>query len=116
MDLAGEDLVEHGPKRVGALGPRERERTGDRLVGVRAERDQQGVVLDATAFGELDGVTAEVDGRHTVASQARTCVVDQRSEGEAARIADAKRLGDRERPVDEIVLRGDHLDRDPVLG
>ena len=92
---------------------RQRARHGRQRTG--AEREDEHVVLDRGSVRKHRTLLVRVDRSENTTSQLGAGGGDEGREREAAHFADVKRLGDRERPVDELVLRRDQLHRD-VLG
>ena len=102
-DLARERGVEQPRERLGVLRAAERERACHGLAGARAEREQNRVVRDRPVLGH-DEPGARIESSHPRPAQARSGALDQRLERKAPHLADEERLGDRERPVDELLV------------
>ena len=79
------------------------------------EREDEDVVLDRASVRECGPLLVRIDRDERTVAQLGAGLGNESFEREAAHLADVERLGDRERPVDELVLRRDQLHRD-VLG
>src|SRR4029079_18579781 len=102
-DLACKRVVEQPGERLGVLRAAESERACDGFGRARAEREQNRVVRDRSLLGH-DEPRARIESSHPRPAQARSGALDQRLERKAPYLAGEERLGDRERPVDELLV------------
>ena len=90
----------------------ERQRSGDGGKRARSEREDDHVVLDRVSVREHGELLVRPHPGEPTVAQLGAGGIDEPREREAAHLADVERLGHCERPVDELVLRCDQLDRD----
>jgi hypothetical protein len=76
--------------------------------------DQQLVVADALPVPHGGSVAVGLDRLKPVCPVGRPVALGDLREVEAQRLADAERLGHRQRQIDEVAARSMDLDRDPI--
>ena len=88
------------------------ERAAERRLRAGADRDHERVVLDFYAVGRDGDLAGRVHTLELAGSEPRTGLRRERGELERTGCPEPERLGDRERPVPEVVLGCDELDVD----